>query len=144
MTIDLPLGPMDPISRIFAMKQISKRAKHSPEVFMNTALMSLAGYLSLAMQKKAFRSNTDRATLALSNLPGISEKLTMKRVVVEDLKWVIPLFNYLGLAIQVMSYDGQLRITLSHDKNLIAKGDQISTYTRQEFQSLKSIALLLQ
>ena len=90
----------------------------SPEVFLTGLGMAVANKLPTGITRSIVQYNSHRCTLVLSNLAGPQTELYTAGIGIEDLTWFLPLFHNVGLAIQVFSYNGKVRISLSCDRDL--------------------------
>ncbi len=126
MSMKLPLEQRSPHSCLETVVDQTRALKERPmDLKVGGQLMGLSGRMSEPGFRRLMQWGNDRSTLILSNMAGPTEPLVMSENPVDEIMWSIPLFNNIGLSLQVISYAGTIRIGMCTDRALIDEGDNL-------------------
>ena len=85
-----------------------------------------------------------RATVVVTNVKGPQEPLYLAGAPLEEFMFWIPRFGGIGLGVGIVSYNGQVRVGIISDRDVVPDPEAVGTAFQQEFDALLALALTLE
>lgn len=141
--LPLPLGIVDPVARLTAVRARMDRVKASPEAVANLMTINLVGRLPAWLEKWVLRLFGMKATAAMTNVPGPERPLYLAGApVARALAWV-PQITGIGIGICVLSYAGAITVGVTTDSGVVADPWELVAGFEAEVAELKARAIAL-
>ena len=138
--ISLPVGIVDPVRRLRAIKREMDELKGSPEALVAFAVLSVMGFAPAEVERAGLRFFGTKATAVLTNVPGPRRQLYLAGKKLRSVMFWVPQSGHLGLGISILSYAGGVMLGVATDQGLVPDPEEIVEAFRLEFQSLKAAA----
>jgi diacylglycerol O-acyltransferase / wax synthase len=138
--ISLPIGVVDPVKRLRAIKKEIDGLKRSPEALVAYGVLSLMGAAPVEVERLGLRFFGSKATAVLTNVPGPREPLFMAGRKVERIMFWVPQSGHLGLGISILSYAGGVMLGVATDEGLVPDPERIVEAFKTEFEALRVAA----
>lgn len=116
--VDLPVGPMDPVRRLWYVAEAMGALKRKGSAQGGERLLELTAFLPAPLHSVATRALADRQwlfNLIVSNVPGVQFPLYCAGHRVREIYPLLPLTPNAGVTICVLSYDNRLNFGLVAD-----------------------------
>jgi diacylglycerol O-acyltransferase len=136
----LPLGIVDPLERLAAVRSRSKSLRRSAEPAVVYAILRALGRVPLAAQRLAVRIFATKATLVLTNVPGPRHTLYLAAKPIRDIFFWVPQSGHVGLGVSILSYNGSVRLGVATDAGLVPDPRAIVLGFDQELAELARLA----
>ncbi len=134
--LQLPLGVIDPVARLAAVRARMGRVKASPEAVANLLMIQMVGWLPDWLERGLLRLFGMKATAVLTNVPGPEETLYLANVpVARVLAWV-PQITSIGIGVCVLSYAGAITIGVTTDQGVVADPGELVAGLEAEIAEL--------
>jgi diacylglycerol O-acyltransferase len=117
--LSLPLGIVDPLARLAAVRSRSNALRHSTEPAVVYAILRALGRVPLAAQRLAVKIFATKATLVLTNVPGPRQTLYLAGKPIRDIFFWVPQSGHVGLGVSILSYNGTVRLGVATDAGLV-------------------------
>jgi WS/DGAT/MGAT family acyltransferase len=101
--LTLPIGIVDPVRRVRAIKKEMDELKGSPEALVAFGLLSLMGLAPVEVEQLGLRFFGSKATAVLTNVPGPRQPLYMAGRKIDKVMFWVPQSGHLGLGIRILS-----------------------------------------
>ena len=138
--LTLPVGIVDPVRRLRAIKKEMDDLKRSPEALVAYGVLNLMGRAPVEVEKLGLRFFGSKATAVLTNVPGPRESLYLAGRQVAKVMFWVPQSGRLGLGISILSYAGGVMLGVATDEGLVADPEKIVEAFATEFETLKQAA----
>ena len=138
--LTLPIGIVDPVQRLRAIKQEMDELKRSPEALVAFGLLNVMGFAPVEVERLGLRFFGSKATAVLTNVPGPREPLYLSGRKLDRVMFWVPQSGRLGLGISILSYAGGVMLGVATDAGLVADPEKIVEGFEREFKSLKTAA----
>jgi diacylglycerol O-acyltransferase / wax synthase len=138
--LSLPIGIVDPIKRLRAIKQEMDGLKRSPEALVAFGVLSVMGLAPVEVEQVGLRFFGAKATAVLTNVPGPRVPLYLAGRKLERVMFWVPMSGRLGLGISILSYAGGVMLGVASDEGLVPDPEKIVEAFRAEFAALRSAA----
>jgi WS/DGAT/MGAT family acyltransferase len=138
--LTLPIGIVDPVRRLRAIKKEMDALKRSPEALVAFGVLNVLGIAPVEVEKLGLRFFGSKATAVLTNVPGPREPLYLAGRKLDKVMFWVPQSGRLGLGISILSYAGGVMLGVATDQGLVADPDRIVDGFEKEFRSLKAKA----
>ncbi len=119
VVLPLPIGIVDPIARIAAVRDAMLRLKGSREPVVSRAVLALMGRAPSFVEDVGVSFFSKKASLVLSNVPGPRRKFRLGGVPVERVIFWVPQSGKMGLGISVFSYAGTVTVGVIADSHAL-------------------------
>ena len=139
--LTLPVGTVDPVKRLRAIKQEMDGLKRSPEALVAFGVLSLLGLAPVEVEQLGLRFFGSKATAVLTNVPGPREPLYLSGRKVERVMFWVPQSGRLGLGVSILSYAGGVMLGVATDEGLVPDPERIVEAFRAELIALRGTAL---
>jgi diacylglycerol O-acyltransferase len=138
--LTLPVGIVDPVRRLRAIKKEMDELKRSPEALVAFGVLNVMGFAPVEVERLGLRFFGSKATAVLTNVPGPREPLYLAGRQVDKVMFWVPQSGRLGLGISILSYAGGVMLGVATDEGLVSDPEKIVGAFEKEFQSLKRAA----
>jgi diacylglycerol O-acyltransferase len=138
--LTLPIGIVDPVRRVRAIKQEMDELKGSPEALVAFGLLSLMGLAPVEVEQLGLRFFGSKATAVLTNVPGPRQPLYMAGRKIDKVMFWVPQSGHLGLGISILSYNGGVMLGIATDAGLVPDPERIVEYFKVEFEAMLAAA----
>jgi WS/DGAT/MGAT family acyltransferase len=138
--LTLPVGIVDPVRRLRAIKKEMDELKRSPEAIVAFGVLNVMGLAPVEVERLGLRFFGSKATAVLTNVPGPREPLYLAGRKLDSVMFWVPQSGRLGLGISILSYAGGVMLGVATDEGLVADPEKIVDAFEKEFKSLKSAA----
>jgi WS/DGAT/MGAT family acyltransferase len=119
--VDMPLGVVNPLRRLYAMHSTLASLKGSLQPPMTLAMLGLLGTLPAAVQAPAVELFSRKGTAVVSNVPGPKGPLYICGQRITEMYFWVPQSGSMGLGVSVLTYAGQVHVGMIADHNLVAE-----------------------
>jgi WS/DGAT/MGAT family acyltransferase len=136
--LTLPIGIVDPVRRLRAIKNEMDELKRSPEALVAFGVLNVMGLAPVEVERLGLRFFGSKATAVLTNVPGPREPLYLAGRKLDSVMFWVPQSGRLGLGISILSYAGGVMLGVATDEGLVADPEKIVVAFEREFQSLKT------
>lgn len=135
VSMRLPIGNHTPIQRLQLTQKITSNLKRSPEAIIVKAINAIVGMLGPAVQRKTLYDYMSRQSMVFTNIPGPIERIKCMGIPVNSIVFACPnLINQ----VSVMSYAGNMRLTLVTDPNVVTNAEEIVNLFVEQMDLLKT------
>ncbi|HKL89111.1 MAG TPA: wax ester/triacylglycerol synthase family O-acyltransferase, partial [Salinibacter sp.] len=134
--LDLPVGMDDRLKRVLAVKEQMDEMKGSSEAAAAFGVLEALGHFPAEVEEQAVRFFGSKASAVMTNVPGPQEQLHMKGCRVQNVMPWVPRAGRIGLGVSVFSYNGEVRLGVACDANLVPDPDTIIEGFEAEFDRL--------
>jgi len=140
--VDLPVGIRHPLERLYAVHAAMQTLKTSPQALVTLGLLTLVGYLPVALEERAIALFSAKASLVASSLRGPEQPLHLAGVPISQLLFWVPQAGSIGVGVSMFSYCGRVQFGVIADRQLIATPDSLVGLMQAEFDRLVYLVLL--
>jgi WS/DGAT/MGAT family acyltransferase len=138
--LTLPIGIVDPVRRLRAIKKEMDALKGSPEALVAFGVLSLIGRAPVAIEQLGLRFFGSKATAVLTNVPGPRQPLYLAGRRLEKVMFWVPQSGHLGLGISILSYAGGVMLGIATDARLVPDPERIVESYKIEFEAMRTAA----
>jgi WS/DGAT/MGAT family acyltransferase len=138
--LTLPIGIVDPVRRVRAIKKEMDELKGSPEALVAFGLLSLMGLAPVEVEQLGLRFFGSKATAVLTNVPGPRQPLYMAGRKIDRVMFWVPQSGHLGLGISILSYNGGVMLGIATDAGLVPDPERIVENFKVEFEAMRAAA----
>ncbi len=141
--LTLPIGIVDPIHRVRAIKREMDELKRSPDAIVAFGALNLIGHAPVEVEQLGLRFFGSKATAVLTNVPGPRQALYLAGRKIDNVMFWVPQSGHLGLGISILSYDGGVRLGIATDAGLVPDPERIVENFEVEFEAVRKVAKAL-
>lgn len=138
--LSLPVGVVDPVRRLRAIKEEMDGLKRSPEALVAFGVLSVMGLAPVEVEQIGLRFFGSKATAVLTNVPGPRQPLYLAGRKLERMMFWVPQSGHLGLGISILSYAGRVMLGIATDEGLVPDPERIVEAFRLELDALTAAA----
>ncbi len=139
--LELPLGVVDPVARLAAVRARMDRIKGTPEVLANRMILSVAGWLPGWIERRALHWFGLKATVVMTNVPGPEQPLYLAGAPVGRILAWVPQIAGMGVGVSVLSYAGGVTVGITTDSGVVADPWELVAGFEAEMAALTAGAL---
>ncbi|TMA21590.1 MAG: wax ester/triacylglycerol synthase family O-acyltransferase [Deltaproteobacteria bacterium] len=141
-TVPLPVGEPDPRRRLALIQETTGRLKQEKNALGAEMLTRMAGWAPATLLSLGARLAWRNLpfNLIVTNVPGPQHPLYLLASRMLDNYGLLPLADYLGLAIVLMSYDGKLCWGFTADWDLVPDVGEFARCIEEAFGELRRLA----
>ena len=136
----LPIGIVDPVKRIRAIKKEMDELKRSPEALVSFGVLTLMGLAPVEVEQLGLRFFGSKATAVLTNVPGPRQPLYLAGRKIDRVMFWVPQSGHLGLGISILSYAGGVMLGIATDARLVPDPERIVDGFKVEFEAMRTAA----
>jgi diacylglycerol O-acyltransferase / wax synthase len=140
--LELPIGILHPLERLYAVHATMQALKHSPQALVVLGLLAAMGNLPAAVEEPLITLFSAKASLVASNLPGPTEQLRIGGIGVSQVLFWVPQSGSIGTGISMLTYNGQVQFGVIADRQLVPKPVELVELIVTEFERLVFLVLL--
>jgi WS/DGAT/MGAT family acyltransferase len=134
--LDLPVGLDDRLKRVLAVKAQMDEMKGSSEAVAAFGVLEALGHFPAEVEEQAVRFFGSKASAVMTNVPGPQEQLHLKDRRIQNVMPWVPRAGRIGMGVSVFSYNGEVRLGVACDANLVPDPDTIIAGFEAEFDRL--------
>ncbi len=142
----LPM-PVDIAGRLDRFRELKRRMdeyKETLEALVVYTAMNTFGRIPWGVVGPLIDHLCSRASVVVTNVKGPQEPLRLAGVPLEEFMFWIPRFGGIGLGVSLLSYNGQVRVGVISDRDVVSDPQAVITAFHQEFDALLALALTLE
>lgn len=137
--VQLPIDKATAMDRLFEIKLEIDRLKQTPEAVVAFGILQALGRTPVSFEHKIEDIFIKKASLVASNLPGPRTPLYFAGRKLQDFLFWPPHPGNLGLGMSILSYNGQIRIGIRSDAEVIDNPATLAAYFCREFERIEEI-----
>jgi WS/DGAT/MGAT family acyltransferase len=138
--LSMPIGIVDPVKRLRAIKNEMDELKGSPEALVAYGVLSLMGIAPVEVEQIGLRFFGSKATAVLTNVPGPRQHLYLAGRRINNVMFWVPQSGHLGLGISILSYSGGVMLGIATDAGLVPDPETIVANFKVEFEAMRDAA----
>ena len=138
--LSLPIGLPDPRQRLRRVKQGMDAIKHTPEAAVAFGILTAMGRATSPIQDLVVTIFGTKGTAVMTNVPGPREQLYLAGAPLSAVIGWVPQSGSLGMGVSIISYNGQVRLGVAADKNLVPDPETIVALYQDEFDAMLALA----
>jgi diacylglycerol O-acyltransferase / wax synthase len=138
--LTLPVGIVDPVRRLGAIKREMDELKGSPEALVAYGALTVLGLAPVEVEHLGLRFFGSKATAVLTNVPGPRQPLYLAGRKIDKIMFWVPQSGRLGLGISLLSYAGEVMLGVATDEGLVPDPERIVEGFALEFDSMRDAA----
>ena len=138
--LSMPIGIVDPVKRLRAIKHEMDELKGSPEALVAYGVLSLMGIAPVEVEQLGLRFFGSKATAVLTNVPGPRQPLYLAGRRINNVMFWVPQSGHLGLGISILSYSGGVMLGIATDAGLVPDPEAIVANFKVEFEAMRDAA----
>ena len=142
--LPMPVDVAGPLDRFRELKQRMDEFKGTLEAPIDYTAMNTFGRVPAAVVNPLVDHLCSRATVVVTNVKGPQEPLYLAGASLEEFMFWIPRFGGIGLGVSIVSYDGQVRVGIVSDRDIVPDPEAVSAAFHQEFDALLAQAVTLE
>ena len=142
--LPMPVDVAGPLDRFRELKRRMDEFKGTLEAPVVYAAMNTFGRAPSGVVSPLVDHLCSRATVVVTNVKGPQEPLYLAGAPLEEFMFWIPRFGGIGLGIGILSYNGQVRVGVISDRDVVPDPQAVITAFHQEFDALLALALTLE
>jgi len=137
--LSLPVGVEEPRARLAELQRRMRALKGSMEAVVVMDVLSLLGRVPKWIQDLVIRIFGTKGTAVLSSVPGPSRPLYVAGQPISGFVFWVPQSGRLGIGISLMTYDGQVRLGVASDANVVPDPEAIVAAFEEELHFLEEL-----
>jgi diacylglycerol O-acyltransferase len=134
--LNLPVGVRNPLARVYALHQDMNALKNSPQAVVALWLLNAMGVVPAAIQERAVDLFTGKASMVISNVPGVQQPLYLAGAKIKQQFFWVPQAGSIGVGVSMLTYNHQVHFGLIADRNLIPNPQAVVDDFAHEFEAL--------
>jgi len=140
--LDLPVGEVNPLARLYRLRDTMAGLKNSTQPVVTFALLGLLGMVPAALQLPTLNYLSRKATAVMTNVPGPGEALYLAGGRLGEMMFWVPQAGEVTLGMSILSYNGRVHFGLTVDEQAVPEPAVLLARFAEEFEQLALIALL--
>ena len=116
--VPLPLSIADPLDRLWAMRDATRRLKRSPERLLTFFILRILGVTPSPLFEMIVNLFGSRCTVVVTNVAGPHEPLRMTGTTLKQVIFWVPCAGHLAVGVSMLSYAGSLWLGIETDGKL--------------------------
>jgi WS/DGAT/MGAT family acyltransferase len=133
---NLPLGELNPVARVIAVHRDMEQLKSSSQPLMSLWLLASLGLLPNAIEVQAIDLFTTKATVVISNVPGVQHPLHLAGARIDQQSFWVPQAGRIGVGVSLFTYDGRLTFGVMADRNVLPEPAKLVDAFAAELEEL--------
>jgi WS/DGAT/MGAT family acyltransferase len=136
VAMDLPSDRARPLDRLAlaSARMNAIKASHQPHATM--FFLSLSGYLPARLQTVLLKLFTSKGSVVLTNVEGPPQPRYLAGSLLQDAICWVPQAGTMGVGFALMSYAGQVQISMFADRNQVADPQRLIDLVGEAFAQL--------
>lgn len=140
----LPLGPEEPLERIFELKKRMDAIKGSPEALVAFQILKGMGMAPAPLFDLVLAQFGKKASAVMTNVMGPTEPVWFSGVRVRQTMFWVPRAAGLGLGVSILSYSGRVWLGIATDAGLVPDPETILEGFHEEFDEMTDLLRLVE
>jgi WS/DGAT/MGAT family acyltransferase len=136
--LDLPIGAPDPRRRLELVKARMDAIKASPDASVAFRVLGAMGVAAAEIERIAIDVFSRKATLLITNVPAPPMRVHLAGALLEDLLVWAPQAGHVGLGVTLVTYGGELRMTVCVDARLLPNPRVLVDAFERELDALEA------
>ncbi len=138
--VTLPLGIADPLERVFAVRNQTRKIKRSPESLLTFLILWFVGRAPTWFFNFVVNFFGHRSTVVITNVLGPRHPLRMAGTTLKRVDFWVPCAGHLGIGFSIFSYSGSVWLGLATDGNQVSDPEVIIEGFESEMAALFDVA----
>jgi diacylglycerol O-acyltransferase len=134
--VPLPLSIVDPLDRLFMVRETTRQIKRSPERLLTFLLLRILGVTPSPLFEMVVNLFARRCTVVVTNVVGPREPLRMTGTTLKQVMFWVPSAGRLAVDVSLFSYTGHLWIGIATDGRLASDPGAILDGVESEIATL--------
>jgi WS/DGAT/MGAT family acyltransferase len=139
----LPLGIVNPIERVYAVRDRMHAMKGSYQPLLAYAILALSGSLARPLQEAVSELFLRKTTAVMTNLPGLTKPVRICGSTLRQSIFWVPSAGEVGVGVSIVSYMGGVQFGLITDVARCDQPQKIIERFAPEFEALLLLTLML-
>lgn len=139
----LPIGIVNPIERVYAVRQRMAELKGSYQPLLAFAILSVTGLLVKPAQDAVLGLFAKKTTAVMTNVPGPARPLGFCGATLRQSLFWVPASGDVGLGLSILSYAGGVQFGLMTDSALCPQPQRMIDRFAVEFDQLLYATMML-
>jgi diacylglycerol O-acyltransferase len=139
--LPMPVDVAGPLDRFRDLKRRMDEHKDTLEAPVVYAAMNTFGRAPSGVVSPLVDHLCRRATVVVTNVKGPQEPLYLAGAPLEEFMFWIPRFGGIGLGVGILSYNGQVRVSVISDRDVVSDPQAVITAFHQELDALLDLTL---
>ncbi len=137
--LSLPVGVADPLRRLRVLKRRMDAIKRTPEAAVAYGVLFGLGFTPPTVEHLIARAFGVKATAVMTNVKGPSEVRYLAGVPTRCMVFWVPQPAGLGLGVSIISYAGEVTVSLATDAELVPDPEVITAGFHEQFGLLERL-----
>lgn len=137
VAMNLPSDRARPLDRLLLTSARMKRIKASHQPHATMFFLSLSGYLPAWLQNWVLKLFTSKGSVVLTNVEGPPQPRYLAGSRLQDAICWVPQAGTMGVGFALMSYAGQVQISMFADRNQVADPQRLMDLVGEAFVELE-------
>ncbi|MDJ0839352.1 MAG: wax ester/triacylglycerol synthase family O-acyltransferase [Acidobacteriota bacterium] len=142
--LSLPVGIEDPLERMVTLKRRMDRLKNSPEAIVALGILRAIGMTPIEIQRVVVEIFGAKSTAVMTNVPGPRQPLYLAGQKIDNIMFWVPQSGRVGLGVSIFSYNGQVRLGVATDADLVPDPQNIIEGFYEEMEDLMDLVRQVQ
>jgi WS/DGAT/MGAT family acyltransferase len=134
--LDLPVGLVHPLERLYAVRAGMQRLKGSRQPVATYAVLNALGHLPAALERAAIDTLSHKASLVISNVPGPRQRLYLCGRPISEMYFWVPQSGSIGVGISILTYTDVVLFGIVADRRLVPDPHAVIDGFADEFERL--------
>ncbi len=130
--LSLPVSIDDMLERLLELKDRMDAIKNSSEAIVSFGILNAIGLMTNDLEQNLINVFGNKASLVMTNVPGPQQELYFAGSLARGAMFWVPHPGLLGMGVSILSYNGEVRIGVATDANLVPEPSVIIDLFRKE------------
>lgn len=139
----LPIGIVNPIERVYAVRQRMGELKGSFQPLLAFGVLALSGLLVKGAQDAVLNMFSRKATAVMTNVPGPAQALKFCGSTLRQTMFWVPSSGEIGLGVSILSYAGGVQFGLIADQARCPDPQAVIDRFGPQFETLLLATMML-
>jgi diacylglycerol O-acyltransferase len=151
MVVELPVGPMPPVTRLARVVAATGDLKRSGQAVAARSLTAITSWTPATLHALGSRLASEprfglqsRVNMVVTNVPGPQVPFYTGGARMLEVWPFVPVYHTLGLNVALVSYDGAVHVGLNADHDLVPDLDRFARHLEAAVDEYRAIAERLQ
>jgi WS/DGAT/MGAT family acyltransferase len=151
MVVELPVGPMPPVTRLARVVAATGELKRSGQAVAARSLTAITSWAPATLHALGSRLASEpriglqsRVNMVVTNVPGPQVPFYTGGARLLEVWPFVPVYHTLGVSVALVSYDGAVHVGLNADRDLVPDLDRFARHLEAAVAEFQAIARRLQ
>ncbi|HXM57245.1 MAG TPA: wax ester/triacylglycerol synthase family O-acyltransferase [Candidatus Dormibacteraeota bacterium] len=147
MVVELPVGPMPPVTRLARVVTATGELKRSGQAVAARTLTAITSWAPATLHALGSRLASEphfglqsRVNMVVTNVPGPQVPFYTGGARLLEVWPFVPIYHTLGLNVALVSYDGAVHVGLNADRDLVPDLDRFARHVEASVAEFDAIA----